>query len=321
MKNLPSNKSFVTIDFIQRGFSMKGFGYLFNEGVKGVWNNRAMSAASIGILVACLLLTGVAVMFCMNLQAMVEQMGDKNVITVFLELDLPDKEVTQAGKDLEKIDNISKVVFYSKEEAIKEFDSRLGDLTDEFSGDDNPLPDAYKITMSDLSQYESTVEEVSKVSGVLRVSNRSDIANTFTELNNMVATFGFWVVFVLVLISVFIVSTAIKATIHSRRFEISIMKSVGATNAFVRIPFIVEGLLLGVISGIISSILLKFLYEGLLNTIQMSYIAPIEIITFESVVGYVFIAMVSAGAILGAIGASISLGKYLKLEGNELLGW
>ena len=137
----------------------------------------------------------------------------------------------------------------------------------------------------------------------------------------MVATFGFWVVFVLVLISVFIVSTAIKATIHSRRFEISIMKSVGATNAFVRIPFIVEGLLLGVISGIISSILLKFLYEGLLNTIQMSYIAPIEIITFESVVGYVFIAMVSAGAILGAIGASISLGKYLKLEGNELLGW
>lgn len=299
---------------------MKGFGYLFNEGVKGVWNNRGMSAASIGILIACLLITGVAVLFCMNLQAMVEQMGDNNVITVFLE-DLSDKEVKQAGKDLEKIDNISKVVFYSKEEAIKEFDSRLGDLTDEFSGEDNPLPDAYKITMADLSKYDSTVEQISKVSGVLRVSNRSDIANTFTELNNMVATFGFWVVLVLALISLFIVSTAIKTTMHSRRFEISIMKSVGATNSFVRIPFIVEGLLLGVISGIISSILLKFLYEGLLNTIQMSYISPIEIITFESVVGYVFIAMVSAGAILGAIGASISLGKYLKLEGNELLGW
>lgn len=300
---------------------MKGFGYLFNEGVKGAWNNRGMSAASIGILICCLLLTGVAVLFCMNLQALVEQIGNDNVITVFLEYDLPDKDVESAGKEIKKIDNISKVIFYSKEDGIKEFSKQLGDLSDEFQGDNNPLPDAYKITLEDLSKYDKTMDHVTKVAGVYKVSNRSGLANMFTEINNLVITLGFWVVLILGLISLFIVSTAIKTTIHSRRFEISIMKSVGATNAFVRIPFIVEGLLLGIISGIVSSILLKFLYEGLLSVLQTQYITAVEVISFSSVVGYVFVFMLSAGAILGTLGASISLGKYLKLEGNELLGW
>lgn len=299
---------------------MKGFGYLFNEGIKNAWNNRGMSIASIGILVSCLLITGVAVLFCQNLQAMVDKIGSENVVTVYLELKLPDKDVERVGKQIEAVDNISKVVFYSKEEGIKEFDNQLGDIKDEFTGDENPLPDAYKITMSDLSKYDATVQYISSIDGVLKVSNRSDIAKTLTEISNIVATVGFWIVFVLGMISLFIISNAIKATMHSRRFEISIMKSVGATNTFVRVPFIVEGLVIGVISGILSSILMKFVYEGILSTVQTKYIA-LEIISFNSVVVYVFAGMVGAGALLGAIGAGISIRKYLKLEGNELLGW
>lgn len=299
---------------------MKGFGYLFNEGIKNTWNNRGMSIASVGILVSCLLITGVAVLFCQNLQAMVDKIGSENVVTVYLELKLSDKDVERVGKQIEAVDNISKIVFYSKEEGIKEFDSQLGDIKSEFTGDENPLPDAYKITMSDLSKYDSTVQYISSIDGVLKVSNRSDIANTLTEISNIVATLGFWIVFVLGMISLFIISNAIKTTMHSRRFEISIMKSVGATNAFVRIPFIVEGLVIGVISGIISSILMKFVYEGVLGAVQTKYIA-LEIISFNSVVIYVFAGMVGAGALLGAIGAGISIRKYLKLEGNELLGW
>lgn len=299
---------------------MKGFGYLFNEGIKNAWNNRGMSIASIGILVSCLLITGVAVLFCQNLQAMVDKIGSENVVTVYLELKLSDKDVERVGKQIEAVDNISKIVFYSKEEGIKEFDSQLGDIKSEFTGDENPLPDAYKITMSDLSKYDSTVQYISSIDGVMKVSNRSDIANTLTEISNIVATLGFWIVFVLGMISLFIISNAIKTTMHSRRFEISIMKSVGATNAFVRVPFVVEGLVIGVISGIISSILMKFVYEGVLGAVQTKYIA-LEIISFNSVVIYVFAGMVGAGALLGAIGAGISIRKYLKLEGNELLGW
>ena len=299
---------------------MKGFGYLVNEGVKNTWNNRGMSIASIGILVSCLLITGVAVLFCQNLQAIVDKIGSENVVTVYIELKTPDKEVKQIGKKIENIGNISKVAFYSKEEGIKEFDKQLGDLKEEFKGKENPLPDAYKITIKDLSKYDTTVKSIADIDGVLKVSDRRGIANTLTEISNIVATLGFWVVFVLGMISMFIISNAIKATMHSRRFEISIMKSVGATDAFVRIPFVVEGLVIGVVSGIISSILMKFVYEGILSTVQTKNIA-LEMISFNSVVLYVFAGMVTAGALLGAMGASISIRKYLKLEGNELLGW
>ncbi len=300
---------------------MKGFGYLFNEGVKNTWNNRAMSIASIGILVSCLLMTGVAVLFCQNLNALVDKIGSENIVTVYLQLKLPDEDVKRVGKQIEAVDNISKVTFYSKEEGIKEFDGQLGDIKDEFTGAENPLPDAYKITLRDLSKYDSTVKYISGIDGVLKVSDRSVVAKTLTEISNVVATIGFWVVFVLGMISLFIISNAIKTTMHSRRFEISIMKSVGATNAFVRIPFVIEGLIIGIISGILSSILMKFVYEGILGTVQTKYITTLEIISFNSVAIYVFAGMVIAGALLGAIAAGISIRKYLKLEGNELLGW
>lgn len=299
---------------------MKGFGYLFREGIRSAWNNRGMSIASIGILVSCLVITGVAFLFCQNLNAVVDKIGSENVVTVYIELKTPDKEVKQIGKKLKDVGNISKIVFYSKEEGIKEFDKQLGDIKGEFTGKENPLPDAYKITIRDLSKYDTTVKSISDIDGVLKVSDRRGIANTLTEISNIVATLGFWVVFVLGMISMFIISNAIKTTMHSRRFEISIMKSVGATDTFVRIPFVVEGLVIGVISGIISSILMKFVYEGILSTVQTKNIA-LEMISFNSVVLYVFAGMVTAGALLGAMGASISIRKYLKLEGNELLGW
>lgn len=300
---------------------MKGFGYLFKEGIRNVWNNRSMSIASIGILVSCLLITGVAVLFCLNLNAMVDKIGSENVVTVYLDLKLPDKDVKNVEKQIKKIDNISKVVFYPKEEAIKEFDAQLGDIKNEFKGAENPLPDAYKITLKDLSRYDSTAKKISAIKGVLRVGDKSSLAKSLTEIGNVVASIGFWVVFVLGMISLFIISMSIKTTMHSRRFEVSIMKSVGATNAFVRTPFVIEGLIIGVISGIVSSVLIKFVYEGILGSVQTKYTASLEMISFNSVALYVFAGMIFAGALVGAIAASISIRKYLNLEGNELLGW
>ncbi|MEE1124802.1 MAG: permease-like cell division protein FtsX [Acutalibacteraceae bacterium] len=300
---------------------MKGFGYLFREGIRSAWNNRGMSIASIGILVSCLVITGVAFLFCQNLNAVVDKIGSENVVTVYLDLKLPDKEVKSVGNQIKKINNISKIAFYSKEEAIKEFDGQLGDIKNEFKGAENPLPDAYKITLKDLSKYDSTINSISKIKGVLKVGNKSGLAKSLTEIGNLVATVGFWIVFVLGMISLFIISTSIKTTMHSRRFEVSIMKSVGATNAFVRTPFVIEGLIIGVISGILSSVLIKFVYEGILGSVQTKYIASLEMISFNSVAVYVFAGMICAGALLGAIAAGISIRKYLNLEGNELLGW
>ena len=165
------------------------------------------------------------------------------------------------------------------------------------------------------------MKQIEKISGVQRISNRGGVAKTITEISRMVANMGLWVIFILGLISIFIVSTSIGTTIHSRRFEISIMKSVGATNGFVRIPFIVEGITLGAVAGIFSGLLLKFLYEGFLQIFQMQYINNVEVISFTSVMGYVFLFMMMTGVLLGTLGAVVSLGKYLNREGNEILGW
>ena len=298
---------------------MSGFGYLFKESLKGIWKNRLLSAASVGILVCCLLLTGVAVLFCMNLDALVDKVGDNNNISVFMNYDISAKDRKNLEANLKKTDNVKNVVFYSKEQGIKEFSKALGELYDEFDGEDNPLPDAYKITLEDLSRYNDTVAKIEKIKGVYKVSNRSIVAKMLTEISSMVATMGFWVVSILILISVFIVSTAIRTTIYARRAEISIMKSVGATNTFVRTPFIIEGILLGLVSGFISSVLLKFIYEALLNVFKIKSISTVEVISFSSVAVQVFAVSMVFGAVLGILGSAVSIGKYLRLEGNEAL--
>ena len=298
---------------------MSGFGYLFKESLKGIWKNRLLSVASVGILVCCLLLTGVAVLFCMNLDALVDKVGDNNNISVFMNYDISAKDRKNLEANLKKTDNVKNVVFYSKEQGTKEFSKALGELYDEFDGEANPLPYAYKITLEDLSRSNDTVAKIEKIKGVYKVSNRSSVAKMLTEISSMVATMGFWVVSILILISVFIVSTAIRTTIYARRAEISIMKSVGATNTFVRTPFIIEGILLGIVSGFISSVLLKFIYEALLNVFKIKSISTVEVISFSSVAVQVFAVSMVFGAVLGILGSAVSIGKYLRLEGNEAL--
>lgn len=296
------------------------FGYLIKEGVKNVWNNRIMSIASICVLISCLVLTGSAVLLSMNVSKVVESVGESNETTVYLSDGVSDVEAAYIGKDLKKIENIDTVEFYSKEEAFKEYQGVLGDeIFANLQGDDNPLPDAYHISMVDLSEYQQTVAQITAIDGVDSVSNRSEVAKKLTDINNLVTTVSFWVILALVIISLFIISNTIRTTMYSRRFEISIMKSVGATNSFVRIPFVIEGMLMGLISAVLSTVALYFLYNAIMGVI--TDIVPFTAIPVSSIIGYAAIAFVVSGMLIGALGGFISIRKYLKKEGNEILGW
>lgn len=298
---------------------LSGFGYLIKEGFKNVWTNRIMSIASVCVLVSCLVLTGSAVLFSMNVSNIVEKVGDSNETTVYLEDDLSKIEAVYVGRDLKKTSNINSVEYYSKDDAFKEYKEKLGDEVFANLKDDNPLPDAYKISMEDLSKYDQTVEKIMKIKGVDSVLNRRDIAKKLTDIDNLVRSLSFWIILALTIISLFIISNTIRATMHNRRFEISIMKSVGATNAFVRIPFVVEGMALGAIASILSTVALIFLYDGIIKII--SDIPVFEPIDIMSVIWYVALVFVAAGIIIGALSGFISIRKYLKKEGNEILRW
>ncbi len=299
---------------------MKGFGYLAKEGLKNVWSNRIMSIASICVVVSCLILTSAALLFSINVAKVVDSVGQSNETTVYLKNDVSELEAVYIGKDIQKISNVSSVTFLPKEDALENFKSQLGeDLFQQIDENGNPLPDAYVVAMDDLSLYEQTVKDIKAIDGVDSVNSRQDTARMLTNLSRIVNLVSIGVVIALVVISLFIIANTIRATMYSRRFEISIMKSVGATNAFVRMPFLVEGIVIGFISAIISTVGIALLYEGVMTAI--TNIIPFEFIPISQIILPVALAFIAAGVIIGMLGSTLSMRKYLKLEGNEILGW
>lgn len=300
---------------------MRGFGYLVKEGFKNVWSNRIMSIASVCVLVSCLILTGAASLLSINVSEVVDEVGQSNETTVYIKDGVSQLEAVYIGKDIEKVDNVKSATFYSKEDAFKQFKEELGDeLFAKIEEDRNPLPDSFIVVMDDLSQYDSTVAAIQKIDGVDTISNRRDFAKKLTDISNLVNMICFWVILALMIISLFIIANTIRATMYSRRFEISIMKSVGATNSFVRMPFLVEGIIIGIISAAISTGGIALLYQGVIGAITASSV-PITFIPLQNVILPVAVAFVVAGVVIGFFGSLMSIRKYLKMEGNEILGW
>ena len=302
---------------------IRSFRYLFKEGVRNIWSNRTMSLASVGVLVSCLLLTGAAFLFSMNISAAMKTIEGNNSVKVYMQQGLPVLSSVKAGQEIKKLDNIKSCKFVPKDEAIGKVMNMLGEkdasLLAGLSGKDNPLPDAYQVSFKDLSKYKTTVAQIKKITGVGSVNDYSDIAAKLTKLDHMITTGGFWIILLLSLVSLFIISNTIRATMFSRRLEINIMKSVGATNWFIRVPFIVEGVIIGLISGALASALLQLLYgklTGMLTSITM--FAPIPM---GSISGALTGAFLLAGGIFGALGGAISIGKYLKKEGGDIVDW
>lgn len=295
--------------------------YFLKEGFKNMAHNRMMTLASVGVLIAGMLLTGTAALFSMNVRLMIEEVGDTNITTVYLDNDITSEEdAMQIGGELDKLGNVLTVEFYSRDAAIEEYREALGEeVFANMQGENNPLPHAFKVTLNDLSKYDETIEQIMAVEGVDSVGNTRAVANKLTELNETITNLSFWIVIALGLISLFIISNTIRMSMYSRRFEISIMKSVGATNNFVRVPFIIEGMMIGLVSGIIASAAMYFIYDILVSAINNIFV--FNTIPFMSVLVYVIAGFIVAGMAIGAVGGAISIRKHLRKEGKEVLNW
>ena len=228
--------------------------YLLKEGFKNVWCNRTMSLASVAVLVSCLLLTGAAVVFSMNVNQAMESLEASNSLTVYLDDNLNNLESIAVGNEIKKLDNIdpNQCVYIPKDDAIQKYTDILGEdgeILSGLMGENNPLPNAYRVTLIDLEKYDETVAQISALEGVYKINDVSDIADKLTRMDQIVKIVCICVVSFLGVVSLFIIANTIRVTMYSRRLEISIMKSVGATNGFIRIPFVVESMIIGLISG------------------------------------------------------------------------
>ncbi len=295
--------------------------YLIKEGFRNTWTNRMMSIASICVLLSCLVLIGSASMIFLNINALVERIEDENVIMVYIEDETSDVDITNMGNALRSMDNIDKVEFVAKEDAWKEQLKNMGEAQAKFFTENNnkiPLPDAYKVTVTDLSQFKKTVKEIKQLDNILIVRQNTDLAKKLDTLSRGISVIAIVIIAVLFAISLFIISNTIKLTVYSRRLEISIMKSVGATNSFVRLPFVVEGIILGVISGVVSLGVVWGFYElAIRQFAEVFKSIGLTPLNFADTALPMLGVFVGIGIVSGVGGSLITMRRYLNKEGSE----
>lgn len=294
------------------------FQYLIREGFRSIWQNRFMAAASIGVLVSCLLLTGGAYLTFVNIDHVFNWVYEQNVVVAFVADEVPDEETTALKGKLEDIHNVLGAEFLSKDDTLKRLQDSLPEsLFESLQGENNPLQHSYIITFDDLAQFESTLQQVESLPEIDSVSYSGDLAATLTRLRQVILTIGGWIIAVLLLVSLFIISNTIKLTVYSRRLEIYIMKSVGATDAFIRFPFAVEGMVMGLLSGGIAYGVMYYVYEKLSQ--NFTFGPMMGLVSFSRVWLVLLVGFLLAGLITGVLGSVISMSRYLKTEGSEQL--
>lgn len=298
--------------------------YLFKEGFRNTWSNRMMSIASICVLMSCLVLIGCASMIFLNIESLLGRIEEENVVMVYIQDGTTDADINAMGDSLKKMDNIKEVEFVSKESAWQEQLDTMEEAQAKFFTEissDIPLPDAYKVTVNDLSQFDSTVDQIKQLQHIDTIRENKDLAQKLVTIRHGVEVISVVIVAVLLAISVFIIQNTIKLTVYSRRLEISIMKSVGATNGFVRLPFVVEGMILGVISGVISLGLVWAFYEFAINQFgDLISSLGLEALKFSNYALPMLGIFIAIGIVTGVGGALLSMGKYLNKEGSERNG-
>lgn len=291
--------------------------YLIREGFRNIWQNRFMAIASVAVLVVCLLLTGFSYLVLENVRNAFDWVYGQNVVVAFADTALTDEQVSAMGTTLKGLDNVKEVTFLSKEESLQKYGDSLPEATFEsLQGENNPLSDAYIVTFYNLELFDQTVEAIKAVEGVEDTAYDGNIAQTLATVRKVALTVGIWVVVLLLAVSLFIIANTIKLTVYNRRLEIYIMRSVGATGAFIRIPFIVEGMVLGLISAVFSYGLIWLLYDKLLGFFPTNA-ALFSLVPFARVWWMVLVGFVAIGMATGMFGSAIATGKYLHKEGSE----
>lgn len=294
------------------------FQYLMREGFRNLWHNRFMAAASIGVLVSCLLLTGGAYLTFVNIDNMFDWVYEQNVVVAFVEDTVSEADTAALGEKLQGINNVVGVDFLSKDDTLQRLqDSLPASLFESLKDENNPLQDSYIITFGDLSKFESTLQQVESMEGVASVSYSGDLAATLTRVRQVILTVGGWIIAVLLLVSLFIISNTIKLTVYSRRLEIYIMKSVGATDAFIRFPFAVEGMVMGLLSGGLAYGIMHYLYNKLAQNITFGPMLGLVSLSRDHLWLILLVGFLGAGLLTGVLGSVISMSRYLKTEGSE----
>ncbi len=288
--------------------------YYIREVFISLRRNNWMSVASIGTVAVSLFIFGMFLMMVMNMNKLAENMESQVQINVYL-LDKVDREQARdIEKDLKEIEGVESVGFVTKDEAMERFKDRLGDqktLLDALD-ETNPLPDSFEVTVTNPDLVKTAAEKMEKLDGVECAKYGQDVMEHLFEITRLLRIFGFTLMLVLAFATLFIISNTIRLTVFARRKEIAIMKYVGATDWFIRWPFVMEGMVLGLFGSIIAAMVLRTAYTAMAEKVYDT-LAFFPLIPEQPFLTYITIIVVISGMVVGAIGSAVSIKKFLKV--------
>ena len=286
--------------------------YLFKEGFRGIFTHGFMSFAAVCVTVACLLIVGSFSLLMYNVNIMVEELNKTNEVLVFIDESLTDAEAKSVGTKINVIENVHQAVFVSREEALANFvaDHQESNAFNGVSAED--LRHRFVVTLQDNELITQTVSQIEQIEGVAKIRAEYELAEGFSTMENVISIVSVAIISVLLVVSLLIISNTVKLAMYDRRDEIAIMKMVGATNGFIRLPFVVEGFTLGMMGALLAFGLEWLMYDALAgrvsraDTLQLFTFVPFQQLLYPMIAVFCF-----AGLFVGIVGSWTSIRKFL----------
>ena len=286
--------------------------YLLKEGIKGIFTHGFMSFAAVCVTVACLLIVGSFSLLMYNVNIMVEDLNKTNEVLVFIDETLTEAEAKSVGTKINVIENVHQATFIPREEALENFvEDHEG--TEAFNGlMAEDFRHRFSVTLQDNAYIEETVSQIQQISGVAKIRAEYELAEGFATMEQVIRIVSIGVISVLLVVSLLIISNTVKLAMYDRRDEIAIMKMVGATNGFIRLPFVVEGFTLGMIGAALAFGIEWLLYDALAtrvreaDTLQLFTFVPFQQLLYPMIAVFGF-----AGLFVGIVGSWTSIRKFL----------
>ena len=286
--------------------------YLLKEGIKGIFTHGFMSFAAVCVTVACLIIVGSFSLLMYNVNIMVEDLNQTNEILVFIDETLTDAEAKSVGTRINVIENVLQSRFVTREEALENFvaDHQESEAFSGVAAED--LRHRFVVTLQDNELIAQTVDKIEQIEGVAKIRAEYELAEGFSTLENVIDIASVAIISVLLLVSLLIISNTVKLAMHDRRDEIAIMKMVGATNGFIRLPFVVEGFTLGMIGAGLAFGLEWLMYDALVNRLaKADTLQLFSFVPFQQLLVPMILVFCLAGLFVGMVGSWTSIRKFL----------
>ena len=291
---------------------INNIGYLLKEGIRGMFQHGFMSFAAVSVTVACLVIVGSFSLLTYNVSIMVEDLNQTNEILVYIDTELSEAEAKSVGTTINMLDNILKSTFVSREEALEDF-IRDHEGDEAFNGvEASDLRHRFVVTLEDNRLMKQTDAALQNIPGVVKTNAAYELAEGFSTLQDVLHIVSLAVIAVLLVVSLLIISNTVKLAMYDRKDEIAIMKMVGATNGFIRLPFVVEGFTLGMVGAALAFFMEWGMYDSLIDRVALvDSLNLFKFVPFQTLLIPMIAVFVAAGMFVGIVGSWTSIRKFM----------